>query len=239
VQQLPALQQLVLQYDSAEYAADTAAAWQQLPQLQELTVEYRRDYPSREWLEAILAGVAAATSLTKLNLEAVILEVTSEEEDLGDGLIADHRVERYDPAACGSLTGVTRLKDLCISENSCLVPGDALALTALTGSTRLVLDGLFDAVGDAVATALACSLRQLRHLDLRACELSSFECLAAVGQLTGLTELHLNSNSAVTEQQLMLLTGLSQLQQLRFDRSKQVTQEAMWKFWSQCGSSRL
>jgi Leucine-rich repeat (LRR) protein len=116
------------------------------------------------------------------------------------------------------------------------VAGDALALTALTGLTRLVLAGAYEGVGDAVATPLASSLRQLQHLDLQACELSSFECLAAVGQLTGLTELRLNGNSAVTEQQLMLLTGLSQLQQLGFDRSEEITTAVMWRFWSQCGS---
>jgi hypothetical protein len=41
-------------------------------------------------------------------------------------------------AVYGKLTGLTNLKELDLW-GSCLVPGDALALTALTGLTQLVL----------------------------------------------------------------------------------------------------
>jgi hypothetical protein len=67
-----------------------------------------------------------------------------------------------------------------------LLRGDALALTALTRLTRLVLTGAEHEVGTAVATALARSLQQLQSLDLGYCglQLGSAEgvaCLEAIG----------------------------------------------------------
>jgi hypothetical protein len=130
------------------------------------------------------------------------------------------------------------LKDLCFEESSwqipmiTLLPGDARALTALTGLTRLVLRGLGSGVGDVAATALACSLRQLRHLDLHSCDLGGMVCLAAIGQLTQLTALHLFGNEGVTREGLMLLTGLKRLQQLGVCRNEEVTDAAVEEFWA-------
>jgi hypothetical protein len=112
-----------------------------------------------------------------------------------------------------------------------LVPGDAQALSTLTGLTHLVLDGLHQGADDVATTALACSLKQLRHLDLRGCRLGSMSCLAAIGQLRQLTELHLDGNE-LTKRGLMLLTGLSRLQQLGVSCSKEVTPGVLGRFWA-------
>jgi hypothetical protein len=117
------------------------------------------------------------------------------------------------------------------------VAGDAQALTALTGLTRLVLSYLEAGVGDAAATAIASSCQQLQCLDLRGCRLRSMECLAAVRQLTQLTELQLEENKRLTRQQLMLLTGLKRLQQLSFKRGTDVTDEIVERFKLPVGSA--
>jgi hypothetical protein len=65
-----------------------------------------------------------------------------------------------------SLAGLTRLQHLTIPVPSYVVAGDALALTALTALTHLDLRGASCGLDDIVANALACSLKQLRHLDL-------------------------------------------------------------------------
>jgi hypothetical protein len=102
----------------------------------------------------------------------------------------------------------------------------------LTDLTRLVLDELGDGVGDLAATALACNRRQLKHLDLQRCSLGSMACLAAIAQLTGLTELQLEDNDGLTRQGLLLLTGLTRLQQLGVDRNADVTDEVVDSFWA-------
>ncbi|KAF6258261.1 hypothetical protein COO60DRAFT_1639295 [Scenedesmus sp. NREL 46B-D3] len=92
------------------------------------------------------------------------------------------------------LSGLTGLRDLCITEHSMLAPGDALALTNLT---RLVLGVMCDGVDDVAAAAIALNLTQLRHLGLRWCALGSADGdLAEVGELVPLSELHLEGNSS-------------------------------------------
>jgi hypothetical protein len=60
--QLPALQQLALEYNSAYTAAAAAPAWPQLPQLCELTLGYKDgSFHGRRDMADILAGVAAST----------------------------------------------------------------------------------------------------------------------------------------------------------------------------------
>jgi hypothetical protein len=206
--QLSALQRLTICYNNASLAAASAASWAQLPQLCELQLDFHFEPASGQEWQAIIGGLAAATSLTKLELTA-----------------ADERLDPFknwyvvEPAAaCGALAGLTRLQDLCIRPESCLMPRDAQALSALTGLTRLVLAELGDGVGDEAAAAIARSCRQLRELDLRNCSLGNATCLAEIAQLTQLTELRLKCNvSVVTEQMLMQLTVLKQLQQLSVD----------------------
>jgi hypothetical protein len=79
--QLSSLRHVQLSYDTAEQAAATAAAWQHLPQLQELSVDYNEAYPDQQQMEDILAGIAACTQLTKLELLLVVRKEEQEEEE--------------------------------------------------------------------------------------------------------------------------------------------------------------
>jgi hypothetical protein len=230
--ELEALQDLSLSYevdqDAAITAAVTAAAWPQLSALRSPSVDFERPISSRQ-MAALLAGLAAATSLEHLTLSRFkVYEDGHEDEDLDwDELDA----VTLPAAICGSLTGLTRLRHLSLF-NSFLVLDDALALTALTGLTGLNLQGVHAGVTDVVATALACSLRQLRDLNLSACQLGDAVCLAAIGQLTQLTKLTLWAVEGVTERGLSLLTNLSCLQQLEVKTGDELTAEALDRFWA-------
>jgi hypothetical protein len=114
-----------------------------------------------------------------------------------------------------------------------LAPGDAAALTSLTGLTYLSMYSMYAGVGTAAACRLASCLKQLRHFDVSSCDvdLSSREFLAAVGQLTQLTKLHLGGSSQLTKQGLMQLTGLTRLQQLALWQ-EQATEETWCEFWA-------
>jgi hypothetical protein len=220
--QLPALRHVSLEYWDAACAAPTAPAWQHLSQLSELDLAYPNDNPSTQEMAAILAGVAAATSLTKLSLEALAWVDN-----------ADDVARAMQVAACASLAGLTRLRDLTISSQSCLVPGDALALTALTSLTRLKLAFTGSAADDVAACALACSLTQLCSLDLRGCVLGGLGCLAPIAHLSRLTELLLDHVDGMTRRGVMLLTKLTQLQQLTVKFNDEVTHEWMDReFWA-------
>jgi hypothetical protein len=170
--QLPALQQLALEYTSAFTAAAAAPAWQQLPQLCELTLRYEDGcFHTRRDMADILAGVAASTSLTKLRMEVWAAFQSRghgapppEDDEEDDSTDEDGEADICSVPVCGSFTGLTCLQDLCLGGGLSLRPGDALALTALTALTRLVLKGLHDGVGDEVAAAIVSSLTELRHL---------------------------------------------------------------------------
>jgi hypothetical protein len=210
--QLPTLQHLHLWYgDDATVAAATASAWPLLPQLCEL--EIGEFCSSEHERAAILAGLSAATSLTKLKL------------DVSVGYFWP--LPAVSVAVCASLTRLARLKDLSIvkfntKKVSCLAPGDAKTLTALSSLTRLVICGAAHGVGPIAATALANNLTQLQLLALVDCDLQlgtaeGLACLNAVGcKLMQLTYLDFSGNPAagLKQQGLMQLTGLSRLQQL-------------------------
>jgi hypothetical protein len=222
--QLPALTHLALEYLEADRAAATAAAWPQLSQLRQLRVEYMDEADSEEQA-TILAAVSTCTGLTKLQLQIERNAPYYRDEFLGI-------------AVATKLAGLTRLQNLSVPGSyGALAPGDAQALSTLTGLTRLVLHGAGQGVDDVAATALACCLRQLRHLDLSGCDLGSMACLAAIGQLVQLTALRLSSHSEaseLTERGLMLLTGLSCLQQLDIIGNATVSHEALQRFWPAC-----
>uniref|UniRef100_A0A383VKY4 Uncharacterized protein n=1 Tax=Tetradesmus obliquus TaxID=3088 RepID=A0A383VKY4_TETOB len=231
--QLPTLQHLALRYIcAAAAAAATAPAWPLLPQLRELMIEHKEvytftDLPSKQGWSAILAGAAAATGLAKLLLD---VRVAAD----GDGLLGAHsgRIDyafwgtpAVEVAACASLTGLTRLKDLAIDCNDMngyqgkLAPGDVIALTTLTSLTRLHVWSAEHGVGAAAATALAGALQQLQHLCMYNCKLQldsaeGLACCEAIGRLTQLMQLDLSSNR-LTQQGSMQLAGLSRLQELR------------------------
>lgn len=202
-EQLPALQCVALEYTGLQESVTTAVVWAKLPQLQELILDYRCDQgPSQQQMDAILQGIAAATQLTKLQLQAWV-EVPGQ-------------FRTRSVALSQSLTRLTRLRDLglCIGPASYLEKGGLLGLRVLTGLTRLVLTGV--RVGDVAATMLASNLQQLRHLDLRDCSLEG-PCCAALGRLTQLTELNLQDDVALTRCSVMRLTGLTRLQKFYCD----------------------
>jgi hypothetical protein len=177
--QLPALQHVSLHYPALSAPAGAAAAWPQLPQLQELDIPIGYDTPPLpRQMAALLAAVSRCSGLTKLDLQ-VLESPTSNMFDVRA------------VAACSMLAGLTNLRDLCIHRGSELVPGDAKALTALTGLTRLQLCELGSAVGDATAAALTRSMPQLQDLDLAWCDLGSMACLADIGKLVHLTSLNI------------------------------------------------
>jgi hypothetical protein len=217
--QLPALQHVKLTYCSAADASNAAASavWHMLPQLRELSLQFPAKSASKQEMAAVLAGIAAATNLTRLSLTASVRSEVGAGSD--DSAVA----------ACDSLARLTGLKQLAILEGSRLVPGDVMSLAALTGLTSLVLQGLQEGVGTAAATALARSLQQLQHLDLQYCyvNLGSVECMATVGQLVQLTELRLEGNAGITQQGLMQLTALKKLQRLGLTVDDEVTREVV------------
>lgn len=172
----------------------------------------------------LLSGVTTATSLTKLFFK------TFAWVDGASGANCNGVVTEV--AACASLSDLTGLRDLTISDKARLVPGDALALTTLTNLARLKLESTGSAVDDVAAIALACSLTQLRIFDLRLCALGGLVCLASIAHLSQLTELRLDGADGMTRRGVMLLTKLTQLQQLTSTRNDEVTQEWMdQEFW--------
>jgi hypothetical protein len=229
--QLPALQQLILEYKYSRFAVATAAAWPQLPQLRDLRIDCNDDddaddLPDRQQWQGIIDGVAASTKLTRLFLDVFVdPDMDTDEED----------VEHV--AACAKLTGLRQLQDLRINYSWCKplvhthMSNDALSLTALTGLTRLVLAHAGACVGDLAATAIAGSCKQLRHLDLKQCHLGSMACLANIRYLKQLTELRLEGNAGPTQQELVLLKGLKQLQTLGIDGTAEITDAVLDTFW--------
>uniref|UniRef100_A0A383W844 Uncharacterized protein n=1 Tax=Tetradesmus obliquus TaxID=3088 RepID=A0A383W844_TETOB len=216
---LPALQELHLNYRGVLAAAAGAPTSALLPQLRALRLlTSALMTPTKQHMTAILTGAAAATQLTKLRLHFNPLSPPLDTPDA--------------QPLCASLTGLTWLKVLFLSSEHC-VPGDALALTALTGLTRLQLYNMGNGMGDAAATALARSLQHLSCFNLIKCsvDLGSTAFLAAVGQLKQLTYLCLqHSGSELTLHGLMQLTGLSRLQQLIVDKNADVTDAVLHGF---------
>jgi hypothetical protein len=220
--QLTALTHLALQYRSGSAAAGTASAWARLPQLRQLRIS-AFDPNDRQQVLATLAGVSAATGLTKLQLQPHECH-------------RQHSTFRFSErayAVCASLAGPTCLVDLRIAHPLCMDDGDAMPLTALTALTRLCLNDAKAGVGTAAATALCCHLKQLRHCEVECCriDLGDEPFLEALGRLTQLTLLQLSRNSGLTEYGLMMLTGLTNLRVMQFTPNSQATPAACDRFW--------
>jgi hypothetical protein len=162
-----------------------------------------------------LQGLSLATQLTSLHLECVV----------SDG--------GYDGPVCAALSRLARLQRLSlVLEISGSPPrGDCLALTALTGLTHLSLVRAHEALGDDGAVALACSLKQLRHLQLEHCSLGYCACTAAIAHLSQLTCLGLPYNDGWHERQLMQLTTLQQLRQIDLWRTD-MSSRGEDRFWA-------
>jgi hypothetical protein len=254
--QLPALQQLQLEYSSAGDAVPTSPAWPQLTQLHELSLDFEYgawppvmdSMPFLEGMDSMLGAVAACSCLTKLQFCACVMgdeplpaaaEGLAECSALWD-LQRDHLLGQQGAVQapiCRKLAGIVSLQDLTITWAHCLVPGDAEELTALTGLTRLVLEDAREAVGTAAAEALAHSLRQLRELNLAWCDvdLGDLPCMATIGRLQQLTQLQLAGNEGLTQDALMLLTGLSKLEafEITHRSNMDVDPEGWYMFWEQ------
>ncbi|KAF6255485.1 hypothetical protein COO60DRAFT_1641489 [Scenedesmus sp. NREL 46B-D3] len=203
------------------------------PQLQQL--ERGDGEFNRQGRLAILSSVAACTNLTKLKLESMSCRIGGyfDDDDEDDDEDEDEGADGTWNPPLVKLTGLTNLKDLDIFMcKRFLVPGDVLALTAVTGLTRLVLCYSGAGVGDEAATAIAGSCQQLCELDLTKCNLVSMACLANVAHLTQLTELRLGGNRGLKQQELLLLTGLKRLQHLTVERHAEVTDEVLERFWA-------
>jgi Leucine-rich repeat (LRR) protein len=224
---LPALQHLALRYNSLGVAAATAHVWSQLPQLQALLVDDddKRGTTTKLQMHSMLAGIAAATSLTHLHLHSF-------------SLVDVHTwpCVMADIVVWPKLAGLLRLQELHIqSPLSGPSPDDMRALKALTGLTHLDLTHSWNLATDS-AIVLARSLTRLRHLDLDCCnevDLSSTELMLALGQLTQLTFLNISllGDNELTVNGLMQLTGLCQLQKLRLIDSNEITEEVLRVFW--------
>jgi hypothetical protein len=228
--QLPALQELHLKYQNCNCAAATAPAWQRLPvcklRLDDIGVD---DYVGDDL--TLLAGLAATTTLTSLTFSQ-----WCDIEDAGDGQQQQH-VQLNALAAIAKLTGLRRL-DLCNLD----CKGDALALTALTGLTYLGLHSCGTWLTDTKVTALACCLKQLRHLDVSDCDLGAMACIGAIAHLPALTCLRFARVSrlgckGLTRENLLMLTRLSYMQCLEVDRSAEVTDEVVDSLWAQLHNS--
>jgi hypothetical protein len=246
--QLPALQQLRLEVNCWCDAAALAPAWGEMPQLSQLMLFNNGDAYNAQQAEAGVGGLVAATSLTNLRVE--FPGISYQQEAAAAALNEEGGQQQGPINACASIAGLTRLNHLdlfylanllppsSVGLAAALVPGDVVALTALTGLTYLRLEACGACVGDMDVATLACCLEQLRHLCLDYCDLGDMACLGAIAHLPQLTELSLQGIPGLTWEGLMLLTRLSHLQQLRVDTNSEVTDAVMAEFWAAVRGSR-
>jgi hypothetical protein len=238
---LPKLKSLALHCCVVHEACHVSATWRLLPQLNEISMEFFKGaiwHPVddvEQCMQVLLADAGAAKQLTRLHVDFTAFYVP------------------YRPiAVCAGLAQLASLRGLTLFEVR-LMPGDALALSALTGLTQLeILDvhnciqwytlsslglgpawdsNLRQAVCTRSGTALVRSLSQLCSLRIQGCSYHTGdkEFVAAVGQLHQLTELHLDGHG-LTRHDLMHLTGLSSLQQFRAYGSAEVNDMVINKF---------
>lgn len=185
LQQLTTLQSLDLEYGDVAQAAGDAHLWATLPRLAALRII---DEEAMLWSlegaaleqQIIMSRLPARTGLTRLELTLIRRSV-------------DSRVQ-----VCCKLSGLTRLKQLHLECASNPPPAsDCASLVSLRGLTSLTLRSLGEAVDVTAAVALACSMPQLRDLDLTKGGIHSDAPMPALAQLRHLTRLVLTGNSAV------------------------------------------
>jgi hypothetical protein len=130
--QLPALQHLGLKFADAACGVETVVALPQLPQLRALTIGFRWQDPSYEDWDEIIEAIAACKGLTRLEMETgAVEEQLSASENEFEG-----EQQREAVAACGSLTGLTNLKDLCVCGR--LVTGDVVASSSSSSNYQMM-----------------------------------------------------------------------------------------------------
>jgi hypothetical protein len=221
--QLPALQQLQLEYQTAEAAAATAPAWAQLPSLCEVCAKL--GHTTWQQMAAIVAGLAAATSLTQLTFQlshAVGMEGQPVQLEAADA----------DADAAGDADGAANVAGVAAGNADAAGDADAAAAgdadgdadAAVAGDAHAAAAG--DAAGDAdaavageplaVCSSIARLTRLLRlHLDVCNSPMVHGDALALTA-LTSLTYLALpNANQGVSDvTAAALASSLTQLHQL-------------------------
>ena len=198
---LPGLHCLSLSYvrsgiDCWRVAVAAASHWCQVPQLKELALS-TPSWARAADVTAVLQGMTAATSLTKLVLDGV------SNVDL-----------------CGYVTCLPGLVDLEI-RGGVFSRENALRLTCLTQVTSLRLI-LCPAVDDAVAVALAHNNQQLQVLALDFCGMVSDSLLPVLRSLQQLRSLSLNDCKGLKDESWELLAQLTQLTKLRLGGNAQL-----------------
>jgi hypothetical protein len=206
---------------------------------------------SRE-LDKVLAGLAAATSLTKLQLtgmsryhdEARSYDSGADSDDSEDEEATLELADGgYAYSVCRTSARLTLLRDLSIvtglpaaemCSGNWLEADDVDALTALTMLTRLVLvnrDGGFGAFGDSNVVTLVNTLTQLKELELESRDMYSYQCMAAIGRMKQLTRLRLAGSAQwpdnASQQGLLQLSGLTNLRRLQLCSVAEVAKEVM------------
>jgi hypothetical protein len=215
---LAQLDHVMLDYRNMQAAARAPPAWRHLSALQALYLEEDKDSATLGPAESLslVQGLAAATSVTRLEIEGPIVHDSVQ--------------------LCAHLTGLTQLQqlNLCGGEHP-TSRAEALHLTVLTNLTKLVV---CDAPGieDTSLSALAVRLTKLQDLQLWRCSVWSSAALPVVASLTGLTSLVLMTETLARDEtfpmgrdDLLLLTPLTQLQRLMGDVF--FTDEAMHELW--------
>lgn len=197
---MAALTAIHLSYDAA-VAVAVAAVWQQLSALHSLWLKAGDEDLDPTQSQLLLQGLAAATSLTILRLEA-------------------HNVHES-VQLCAHLTALTRLQDLDLDCKHLATLADVLHLTVLTSLTRLHVCNAAG-VDDTAASALALRLKRLQELRLSYCGLRSAAALPSIATLTGLTSLSLyvdphTADLDLGRDELRLLAPLTQLKELDCD----------------------
>jgi hypothetical protein len=167
----------------------------------------------------LLDGLTGATALTSLTIEGMC---TGLDPQVRERLSQEAAVRRL----CDKLAMLGTLRSLHVRNLG--LGASAVSLSRLALLTELSLSNC--AIPDMVATAVGCSLKHLCKLSLGSnCNMAD-GCMPALGQLTGLTMLALNSNCSqnsargITGVGLMQLTGLTRLQQLYTDLSRRDSQ---------------
>lgn len=185
LQQLTTLQSLDLEYGDVAQAAGDAHLWATLPRLAALRIldkgaMFSRSQAAAQEHQRIMVRLPALTGLTRLELTLIRRS-------------ADSRVQ-----VCSKLIGLTRLKQLHLECASITPPtSDCASLVSLRGLTSLTLHDLGEAVDVTAAVALACSMPELRDLDLTKGGILYDAPMPALAQLQHLTRLVLTGNSAV------------------------------------------